>query len=74
MADAPEERNPHARLEAWTWTLIYGGLFALVLGIATARNDTMLGWIIGVPGVVIATVGAVLIYVRSRLDPPKDKK
>ncbi len=73
MADEPTV-NPHGRLEAWIWTLIYGGLFALVLGIATARHDTTLGWLIGVPGVVIATVGAVLIYVRSRLDILKDNK
>jgi len=80
MADAPSTppvAKPHARLEAWIWTLIYGGLFALVLGLAVGRSDAPLGWIFAVPGVVLALVGAVLIYVRSRLGSktnPKESK
>lgn len=68
-----EPSKPHARLEAWIWVLIYGGLFALILGIATGRRDEVLGWALAIPGVVVATVGFVLIYVRSRLkeDPKK---
>lgn len=59
--------KPHATLEKWIWILIYGGLFMLVLGIATGRTDASLGWVMAVPGVVVALVGVVLIYVRSRL-------
>lgn len=58
--------KPHARLEKWTWILIYGGLLATILGIATGRSDAALGWAIAVPGAVAAAVGVVLIYVRSR--------
>ncbi|VWX63395.1 conserved hypothetical protein [Burkholderiales bacterium 8X] len=66
-------KSRHARLDAWIWTLIYGGLFALILGIATGRIDEALGWAMAVPGVVIAVVGVVLIFVRSRLaDGPLD--
>jgi len=61
------EPNPHARLEKWIWILIYAGLFVFVIGLATARNDTALGWTIAVPGIVVTTVGIVLIYVRSRM-------
>lgn len=60
--------KPHARLEKWIWILIYGGLFLLILGIATGRIDALLGWIMAVPGAVAAGVGLTLIYVRSRLD------
>jgi len=60
--------KPHARLEKWIWTLIYGGLFLVVLGIATGRTEPALGWSMAVPGGVIAVVGFALIYVRSRLD------
>jgi len=63
--------KPHARLEKWIWILIYGGLFLLILGIATGRTDATLGWSMAVPGGVIALVGVVLIYVRSRLDDGK---
>ena len=64
---AAKPPKPHARLEKWIWILIYGGLFGVILGIATGRTDAALGWSIAVPGGVVALVGFVLIYVRSRL-------
>ncbi|WP_213958679.1 MULTISPECIES: hypothetical protein [unclassified Variovorax] len=63
--------NPHARIENWIWILIYGGLFLVILGIATARIDSFTGWMLAVPGAVAAVVGVVLIYVRSRLKDDK---
>lgn len=59
--------KPHATLEKWIWILIYVGLFMLVIGIATGRANQGLGWSLAVPGVALAAVGIVLIYVRSRL-------
>ena len=67
MGDA----KPHATLEKWIWILIYGGLFLVILGIATGRTEEALGWTMAVPGAIIAVVGVVLIYVRARLDDPK---
>jgi membrane protein implicated in regulation of membrane protease activity len=64
----------HATLEKWIWILIYGGLFLLILGIATGRTEEAVGWSMTVPGVVIALVGVVLIYVRSRLKDSKQSK
>jgi hypothetical protein len=61
--------KPHAALEKWIWILIYGGLLILVAGLAVARQDQALGWIIAAPGAVLAAIGVVLIYVRSRLSP-----
>ncbi|MBC7392669.1 MAG: hypothetical protein H7340_04990 [Variovorax sp.] len=58
----------HATLEKWTWVLIYVGLFVLALGIATGRTNPVLGWSMAVLGGVVALVGFVLIYVRSRID------
>ena len=63
------QTKPHATLEKWIWILIYGGLFLLILGIATGRANEVLGWSVAVPGVALAVVGVVLIYVRSRLKP-----
>jgi hypothetical protein len=63
--------KPHARLEKWIWILIYGGLFLVILGIATGRIDAALGWSMAAPGGVVALVGVVLIYVRSRLNDKK---
>ena len=65
-----EPPKPHAKLEKWTWILIYGGLFLFILGIATARIEPVLGWSMATPGAIAAVIGFVLIYVRSRL---KDK-
>lgn len=55
------------RMHKLIWVLIYGGLLALVLGIATARTDDALGWTLIVGGGVLAAVGVVLIPVRARL-------
>ena len=80
MVDTPTHANPpsstppakppkpHAQLEKWIWILIYGGLFLVIVGIATGRTDATLGWSIAVPGALIALVGFALIYVRARLD------
>ncbi|GAC1390228.1 MAG: hypothetical protein NVSMB34_03470 [Variovorax sp.] len=59
--------NRHATLERWIWVLIYGGLFLVILGVATGRDDASLGWALALPGGALAAVGVVLIYVRSRL-------
>jgi len=64
--------KPHATLETWIWVLIYGGLFAIVLGIATGRANGALGWSMAVPGAALTAVGIVLIYVRSRLKDAPD--
>jgi hypothetical protein len=55
------------RLQALIWVLIYGGLLTLVLGLSTERIDRTLGWSLVLAGGVVAAVGVVLIYVRSRL-------
>ena len=55
------------RLHKLIWTLIYGGLLTLVLGIATARTDDALGSGLMLGGGVLAAMGGVLIGVRARL-------
>jgi hypothetical protein len=56
-----------ARLDALAWILIYGGLFALVLGIASHDETVIGGWSLSVLGGVATVAGIVLIFVRSRL-------
>ena len=55
------------RLDALVWALIYGGLFALVLGVASHDETVIGGWSLSVLGVLATIVGVVLIVVRSRL-------
>lgn len=57
-------------LDRVIWVLIYGGLFALILGVVIDRaGDGTLGWSLMVGGSVAAGAGVVLIAVRSRLPP-----
>ncbi len=58
-----------ARLQQLIWILIYGGLLTLVLGLSVQRMDDVLGWSMVVGGGILAAIGFVLIYVRSRLNP-----
>ena len=57
-----------ARIERLIWILIYGGLFALVLGLATLSRAPATAWSLIVLGGCVAAAGVVLIWVRSRLD------
>jgi len=54
------------RLDTSAWVLIYGGLFALVLGIASHRHTTVGAWSLSVLGVIAAVAGVVLIVIRAR--------
>lgn len=56
-----------AALEALVWVLIYGGLLTLVLGLSVQRMDADTGWLLVIGGGVVAAVGVVLIYVRSKI-------
>jgi hypothetical protein len=60
-----------ARTLAWLdrliWILIYGGLFSLVLGMASLSQHAAAAWSFIVAGGCAAVAGAVLIWVRSRL-------
>jgi hypothetical protein len=59
-----------ATLDIWVWTLIYGGLLAVGLGLAVQSSHAALGWSVVVVGGVLAVVGAALIVVRARMTPP----
>jgi hypothetical protein len=56
-----------AWVERVAWLLIYGGLFALVLGLATRVRDAVIGWSLILGGAFAAVGGVALIWVRSRL-------
>ena len=60
-----------ARLDRLIWTLIFGGLFAAVLGYASRPSAPTTGWSLMVVGGALSAIGVVLIWVRSRLGPDK---
>ena len=56
-----------ARLEALIWTLIYGGLLGVGIGIALVRTGEPNGVAIAIAGALVVAIGALLVWVRSRL-------
>ena len=55
------------RVQTWIWILVYGGLLTFVLGLAARGYDESLTWPLMVSGLVVAAIGFVLVYVRSRM-------
>ncbi|MRD48547.1 hypothetical protein [Caenimonas koreensis] len=55
-------------IEKWTWILIYAGLFAIIVGIASMSASPSTAWTLVAVGAVLAVAGVVLIWVRSKLD------
>ncbi|KAF1048744.1 hypothetical protein [Xylophilus sp.] len=57
------------RLHHLIWTLIFAGLLALVLGVATLRqpDGDAVGTLLAAGGALAAAVGVVLIWLHSRL-------
>ena len=54
-------------VERLVWMLVYGGLFTAVIGIATRTHDPATGWSLIVIGGLVAAIGALLVWVRSRM-------
>jgi len=59
------------RLHKLIWALIYSGLLTGLVGLVVRKENTVLGWAMLVAGAGVAAAGAVLIWVRSRLDVDK---
>jgi hypothetical protein len=56
-----------AWIDALVWVFIYGGMFSVILGIATHGTHGVAGLSLGVLGGIAIVAGVVLIGVRSRL-------
>jgi len=56
-----------ATLDKLIWVFIYGGLLALCLGLFVRRDIASLGVGIMIGGAVVAALGVVLVWVRSRM-------
>jgi hypothetical protein len=60
-----------AAIEKLIWLLIFGGLLLASLGLFVRRADTDLGMVFLLGGAALAFAGAVLIWVRSKMDDPE---
>jgi hypothetical protein len=72
ISDPFDMASPQAikRVETLIWILVYGGLIAVVLGVATRSGDAAVGLAMITVGALVAAVGLVLIWVRSRMKAP----
>ena len=55
------------RIETFIWPLIFGGMLIGSLGFSLQRERDAIGWALVVIGGCAIVVGAVLLWVRSRL-------
>ena len=64
------------RIEKWIWVLVYAGLAGFGLGLAVQRSDESMGWVIVVVGATLVAAGALLVWIRSRMntDTPQPEK
>ena len=60
-----------ARLDALVWTLVFGGLLVVGLGIALDRQGAGYGWAVVVAGAFVIAVGVVFLWLRSRIRDPE---
>jgi hypothetical protein len=60
------------RVEFWVWVLIYAGLIGFGLGVALHREGASAGGALIVASLGMCVLGAVLIWVRSRMRPADD--
>jgi hypothetical protein len=58
------------RIGTLIWVLIYGGLFAVGLGVALERSGESYGWSLIGGGMVAIAAGCVLVWIRSRMPAP----
>lgn len=54
-------------VEALVWVLIYGGLLGVCTGLAAERYGLALGEPLVTGGSLVAALGVLLIYLRSRM-------
>ena len=66
-SSGPVSTKVVAWLQSLIWVLIYGGLLTLILGLFVERVDDDMGWTMVAGGWIVASVGGLLIYVRSRI-------
>jgi hypothetical protein len=57
-----------SRLSTLTWSLIFGGMLTMALGLTVTKTDAALGWALVMASGLAIAVGVVLIWVRSTMN------
>ena len=63
-----------ARIDIWIWALVYAGLIVGGVGLAVQRGDPALGWPVAIAGALMIAAGALLVWIRSRMNVDKPPK
>jgi hypothetical protein len=59
--------SARSKVEVWVWVLVYGGMIVLGIGLAVQGTDAATGWVMAGLGATLIAVGALLVWVRSRM-------
>ena len=59
-----------SRVETWVWVFVYAGMLVFGVGLAVSRTADALGTAIASVGVLLIVIGALLVWVRSRMKSP----
>lgn len=62
---------PRARLTTLTWSLIFGGMLLMPLGLLQPDTESTLRWVLVAGSVVAIAIGVILIWVRSTMKDGK---
>lgn len=62
-----------ATIDKLIWIFIFGGLLLVGLGLAVEGEGRTLGRVLAGLGSLLALIGGVLVWVRSRMDAEEDE-
>ena len=60
-----------ARLATVTWSLIFGGMLVMPLGLLQRDTDSTLRWVLVAGSALAIAIGVVLIWARSTMNDDK---
>ncbi len=60
-----------SRVDTCVWVFVYAGMLVLGVGLAVGRTDEALGWVTAAIGSFFIAVGALLVWIRSRMKSPR---
>jgi len=59
------------RVDTWVWVFVYAGILVLGVGLSVGRTDGALAWAAAAIGIFFIALGALLVWIRSRMKSPR---
>jgi hypothetical protein len=55
------------RIQTWVWVFVYAGILTVGIGLTARHSDSAAGGAIALVGAALVAVGALLVWIRSRM-------